>query len=107
MKSETLKALKGSIIKWTKILNRTGKDRGSENCPLCELVNSHCNRCIVYRNTKKWNCDYTPYSLWADHQAAKHRHNGFYYCRKGCKECKRLAKKEVDFLNNLLAQRGE
>lgn len=37
MNKTTLKALKGSIAKWQKIVDGTGIDEGTKNCPLCKM----------------------------------------------------------------------
>lgn len=57
------KALRGSIRKWTKIVNGTGVDNGSENCPLCkEFLDDSCHGCPVRRLTGKPGCNGTPYN---------------------------------------------
>ena len=101
MDDETLKALVGSIKKWTAIARGKGEDEGHENCPLCLmfLFNSICGGCPV--NDDSWaGCYHTPYSEWVSHYKKIHDNRA-----RGpglCPECERLAWKEVWFLCTLL-----
>jgi len=47
MDAKTLKALKGSIKKWEKIIAGTGVDKGGDNCPLCKACGWNCRDCPV------------------------------------------------------------
>lgn len=74
MNSKTLKALKGSIAKWTAIVAGTGTDEGQSNCALCQRFDEgwgsgRCTEddgeiCPVARATGYTNCQKTPYQLW-------------------------------------------
>lgn len=59
------KALKGSIRKWQKIVDGTGKNHGADNCPLCQLYLNNpgpdCLGCPVMAETGKDGCMDTPY----------------------------------------------
>ena len=59
------KALRGSILKWKKIANGTGKNRGAANCSLCQLyldgLKVDCVGCPVMAATGKDGCVGTPY----------------------------------------------
>ncbi|KKM79723.1 hypothetical protein LCGC14_1347100 [marine sediment metagenome] len=59
------KALKGSILKWQKIVNGTGTDKGAENCPLCNIYyfDKYCVGCPVMAVTGKHSCNNTPFRL--------------------------------------------
>lgn len=60
-----LKALKGSIRKWQKIVDGTGEDRGPDNCPLCQqFFEKNCVGCPVRMATGKPRCGSTPYDDW-------------------------------------------
>ena len=66
MDARTLTALKGSIAKWEAIVAGTGKDLGTENCPLCEEFYQKplartCSGCPVAVKTGAQFCDDTPY----------------------------------------------
>lgn len=64
MKPKTLKALKGSILKWKKIAqgDRFGFDLGALNCPLCKLfLDEGCVGCPVMEATGRDSCDGSPY----------------------------------------------
>ena len=106
MNKDTLIALKGSIKKWQKIVNRKGEDSSSGNCPLCVLFNSYCKvrdsnqRCVVYQKTGRMDCDMTPFRKWANHHEAKHNIWGPHKIE--CPTCKQLARKELKFLKSLL-----
>ncbi len=98
MNKKTLKALKGSIKKWEKIVGGTGEDEGHKNCPLCKCG---CCRCPVAIKTGSTDCDGTPYREWARHWNHKH---GFMTQTNYvlCSTCERLAAKELWFLESLL-----
>lgn len=95
MTPETLKALKGSIEKWRRIVEGTGWDYGPRNCPLCIMfrdwdddgVNS-CGGCPVKERTGKDGCEDTPYEAYVD--------------AEGTIGEKAAARAELDFLRSLL-----
>ena len=106
MNPRTLKALKGGIKKWERIVKSTkAMDRGAKNCPLCSLFSCKwdCGYCPVKKRTGKGGCDGTPYQEWLKH----HREDiGFNHFRHpGCPDCLRLAKEEVKFLKGLLPKK--
>jgi len=85
MKPKTLKALKGSILKWEKIVKGTGTNEGPRNCPLCKLFwFSDCLGCPVKDKVKQSYCDGTPFRQ---------------YCRGRNIDS---ARAELDFLKSLL-----
>jgi hypothetical protein len=100
--AETLKALKGSIEKWERIVDGTGKDYGTKNCPLCEMFDTvvGCHPCPVgscYGNPNSY------YPEWKEHQMRKHNKPQFSYpLEVECSTCKRIAKAELRFLKSLL-----
>ena len=103
MNQKTIKALKGSIVKWEKIVDGTGIDEGGDNCPLCILVDFECNFCPVFNKTGKIVCNGTPYVKWVNH----HVNHKLSYRNRDCPEveckiCERHAKAEVEFLKSLL-----
>lgn len=71
MEPHVLEALKGSIEKWRKIVKEGGENKGTENCPLCQLFHccanqsvtekNCCKGCPVYEYTGAQGCHYTPY----------------------------------------------
>lgn len=69
MNQATLTALRGSIRKWEKIVDGSGADKGSKNCPLCQLYNtgsSECEGCPVRDATGLPFCIGSPYvENWA------------------------------------------
>lgn len=65
MNKATLKALKGSIAKWEKIVAGTGVDDGTDNCPLCKLFYGlGCMGCPVAIKSGRDTCKKTPYGGW-------------------------------------------
>ena len=63
---EQKKALRGSIRKWTMILNETGTDEGAANCPCCYRWNypgNSCKGCPIKEFTGAVGCEDTPYDL--------------------------------------------
>jgi len=109
MGKKTLRALKESIKKWEKILNEEGKDKGSDNCALCKLfIKKKCIGCPVYTKTEIRNCGGTPYEDWLHHQANNHLYDFLEFYIIKCPECKRIAKRELEFLKSLLPkEKGE
>ena len=100
MNQKTLKALKGSIVKWENIVNGTGVDESGYNCPLCKLF-PKCYKCPVFEYSQPDDCNNTPYGEWLAHQRKVHdkRVRPF---KIECKICERHAKAEVGFLKSLL-----
>lgn len=123
MKKSTLKALKGSIKKWEKIVAEKGLDEGIGNCPLCAKFHSMmpdsinrsrddncCVGCPVMEKTGQECCEDSPYSKWTRHRDDRH-----YVTLRAraetteqikteilCNQCRVLAQAEVDFLKRLL-----
>jgi hypothetical protein len=103
MNARTLKALKGSIRKWEKIVAGKGRDFGMSNCPLCKLFSTgyYCTGtpcCPVAGKAGEGDCRRTPYVAWV-----KHIDTCRMYIGGGmCPTCKKLAKKELQFLKTLL-----
>lgn len=120
MKPETREALEGSILKWQKIVDGTGADRGGINCPLCrrfddsghndegeptECTTDDDELCPVAIRTGETDCGNTPYIDWAalpkdarwftDGQMAN------------TPERKAAAQRELDFLISLRPTDGE
>ena len=67
MDTRALTALRGSIAKWQAIVNGTGTDEGTSNCPLCQEFYYEasgldaCFGCPVSTQTGEICCDNTPY----------------------------------------------
>lgn len=101
MNKETKKALEGSILKWKRIVRSTkAVDRGDKNCPLCHLhFNNDCVLCPVQMKTLRTACNLTPYRKLANHRNIFHK--GIKHRQPHCKECLRLAREELKFLESL------
>ncbi len=74
MNKATLKALRGSITKWERIVVGKEVDRGTDNCPLCRKFfnpdwwkgrNYFCDGCPVRQASGRPNCLGTPYTKWS------------------------------------------
>ena len=95
MNAKTLKALKGSIAKWRKIVAGKEFDAKSENCPLCILFTFSCEPCPVARKTKQHECRGTPYDTeWLPLGGA--------YKKASTPKLKKAARAELSFLKSLL-----
>ena len=72
MDKKAVKALRGSIKKWERIVLGTGEDLGHDNCPLCKEYcrESGCDGCPVAEDTGERFCDGSPYEdwIWAFHE---------------------------------------
>ena len=114
-----LKALRGSIKKWEKIVAGTGKDEASDNCPICILVQENCHQCPVASFVAEnkgdramyddeggamYDCADTPYNAWNQHSCDKCLEREGYAV---CKESKGLAKRELNFLRSMLPKKGD
>ena len=99
MNAKTLKALKGSIEKWQKIVSGMRRDEGSSNCPLCrEFLHTHdCVGCPVFESTGRVLCRDTPYGPYDKVGAADY----------GSPYGKALAIAELEFLKTLLPKRAK
>lgn len=104
MDETTLKALNGSIKKWTGIVENLGVDCGSYNCSLCQLFSAPpCVGCPVRSATQRSGCNGTPYIDWIDHQHIVHHNiSSVSQLHEGCNRCTQLAQNELDFLISLL-----
>lgn len=104
MTKVALKALRGSIEKWEKIVAGTGVDLGTDNCPLCEVFRVRydakarpCVGCPVRARSGLPGCRGTPYDVWMSETAS----DGFERVA-GSAEAKVAAQAELDFLRSLL-----
>lgn len=93
MDAKTFEALKGSIQKWERIVEGTGRNYGAVDCPLCELFNRYehdlCAGCPVSESTGRLGCGGTPYEN---------------YRVTGTTEA---AQAELDFLKSLLPEESK
>lgn len=105
MDARTLEALKGSIAKWSAIVDG-GQELGWKHCPLCLLFNNRCdekcdlacNGCPVFEASGKRFCVGTPYGAWEDDFLAGPK-------VADTARRKALAQAELDFLRSLLPER--
>lgn len=110
MPEASLTALRGSIAKWQAIVDGTGGDWGTENCPLCVLFYDctdepedhengpiNCSGCPVSAHTGASDCIGSPYIKWMLVQPSLIRP---FYART-IKQ-KLAAKRELAFLISLL-----
>jgi hypothetical protein len=111
MKPETLKALKGSIRKWERIVAGTGTDMGMQNCPLCQRFKTFdCTTddgevCPVAASKGPGNssCSSTPYADWElAQQEHAHPHTLSMAYRAHDDETVMCAVLELEFLKSLL-----
>jgi len=117
MDPATLEALKSSIKKWEAIARGEGQDDGAFNCALCQLFHPDfapcvdcsmcgCLLCPVGKRTGKSGCRGTPYEEWESHHRRKHPETADELTRKVlCDECRRIAQKEMNFLQSLLPKK--
>jgi hypothetical protein len=86
-------AILGSIEKWNKILDGTGKDEFSLNCPLCQKFS--CESCPT-------DCgEGSVWKAWATHHVYEHE-EGFWFMEIECDECRRLAEEVKKKLEHVL-----
>lgn len=110
MKQVTLKALKGSIAKWTSIAAGKGVDLGDDNCPLChEFIDLEpaCTGCPVKKATKRSFCVNTPYDEWTEGlRAARLGDADSGNRRASTPALAAIARKELRFLKSLLPKKS-
>ena len=98
MNAKTLKALKGSIAKWERIVAGTGACHGVDNCPLCELFwDRGCRGCPVVQKSGYRLCIGTPFEGVGRHLSDE----GF----ARTTSAKKAARAELAFLKSLLPKR--
>jgi hypothetical protein len=106
----TLKALKGSIRKWERIVAGDGGDDGAANCPLCREFRFgvefgrvvDCVGCPVMAESGLPYCSGTPYTGWMQY------HDGLaraFPLNASTPEEISLAQAELDFLRGLLPRK--
>ena len=104
-REEVIEAIEGSIEKWNNIAFHGGVDRGVLNCPLC-LMFSYCkDGCPVYIYSGSDKCRKTPYTDWSMHYNTAHSEYSSFSLEDGkvlCPTCKKMAKKELDYLKKVL-----
>ena len=95
--------MQSAVRKWERIVAGEQGDRGTTDCPLCGKyytpgVTWRCTGCPVYKTTLHPGCGATPYQDWKHHRATNTgrplRWYEFY--------SRHLAKRELEFLRNLL-----
>ena len=118
-KKEILKAIRGGIKKWSFVVHMRGEDKGRKDCSLCQLsfnmttkkINNSkriynnsfdiCRGCIIVElNNGIIGCKGTPYEEWEQHHKKEHKLSKKIIVE--CPECRRLAQKELMFLQKLL-----
>lgn len=114
MTPKTLKALKGSIKKWNKVI-LGAPEAGTDDCPLCQIFNNDpvmrgvapCKGCPVREKTGLPFCGGTSYREWYLTSAKQKYKNGSYkniISQNG--EGRKAALKMYNFLAQLLPKRG-
>lgn len=104
MSKATLKALRGSIAKWEKIVAGTGVDKGPDNCALCKrFFYRDCSGCPVNDKTGE-GCQRTPYDRWADVTETETDMTAAGHRKAVSPEAKEAAQAELDFLKSLLPE---
>lgn len=99
---QQMDALTRAIVKWKRIIDRTGYDYSSQNCPLCQL-NGRCNICIVKKDSEMSGCKNTPYQQWTEHHDASHCSYWKQAKVNNCDRCTEFAQAEHDYLVDLKA----
>ena len=96
-------ALVRSIKKWKGIVRGTGTDNGISNCSLCQkYYDNRCRGCPVEKVNNINCCIGSPYNEWDNHFQDVHQELSMPYKRVPyCRECLRLAKAELAFLESL------
>lgn len=115
MNQETLKALRGSIKKWERIVAGKLGDYGNENCDLCKKFwsweggihgTAFCNtECPIKIKTGKDTCSGTPHIVWCEYLTENKyqiHHNKVFD-----EKSKQLALDELNFLKSLLPKEKE
>ena len=72
-----LTALKGSIVKWSDIMNGDGVDEGPDNCPLCMLYFPDCDKCPICIETGEICCEKTPYDEWEEYFRCRRKRRAY------------------------------
>lgn len=107
MKPEVVEAIRGSIAKWEGIINGSGVDEGTDNCPLCAMfLAAQCSGCPIRDKMGKSYCRGTPIEVWRE-LSLKHfgkSEKRFYAATPVSLE---IAKTVLQFLKNLLPEESD
>ena len=100
MPARTLKALKGSVRKWEKIVAGDMVDKADANCPLCQMfARITCDGCPVKAKSGQDQCWNTPYlTKWKRVAGLGHTADS--------PAKKKAAEAELRFLKSLLPRRS-
>ena len=102
MNAQTLKALRGSISKWKRVVNGQ-EDFGIDDCPLCaEFIYRGCRGCPAGVAAE---CCGGHYRKWVLHFKDCHK-QVWREIVPGCPECIRLATNVLNYLKGLLPKKG-
>lgn len=120
MDDSTREALLGSIAKWKAIVDGTGYDQGTRNCPLCKKFYNlegedwrgrywgRCFGCPVVEEVGKAGCENTPYNFWVRNRLEGRCHNGrAWIIDESNPRSKLAAQDELAFLQSLLSEDSE
>lgn len=113
MDKRTKEALLGSITKWRAIVDGTGMDYGSGNCPLCAMfyyqqyIRQQCIGCPVRDRTRKRHCEGSPYIEWLVAKRITGSPLGPPGDDPGIEAVRAAARAELDFLVSLLPEGNE
>ena len=98
----TREAILGSIDKWQNIVDSTGTDKSTRNCPLCEkFIQHNCDGCPVMAVSGCIGCRGTPYvewnnyTCWVKHLLIREMPENYSLALK-------LAEAELEFLKDVL-----
>ena len=119
MESETEKALRQSIVKWERIAQGVGTEKGPKNCALCQrFLEDDCQSCPVALKGGRDSCGGTPYDVWTRAQQSYRMErltriysldqlkSAGFLNQAEYKTAVRIAQEEVDFLRSLLPKKG-
>lgn len=100
---KTMNAIEGSVKKWEDVVLGKIKERGPNNCPLCELFfeNPSCSGCPIAEKPRYDRCLNTPYTKWIE---TSDYNNGRYVASL---DAYKTALDEIEFLKNILRKYKE
>ena len=104
MEKNAKDALVASIAKWSFVAYKNKKERGWEDCSLCDLFreNRNCEGCPVAEATGRPGCLNTPYEAWREHASAREDDDDGLYFVACQSAANRAAEEMLHFLCDLI-----
>lgn len=103
---DDIEAIEDYMTQWKAVANENKKEPYPTSIQLCIKYlcdyknNTNCNGCPISKDTGLRFCHGTPLGEWVTHHQIKHENYALLF-KVECPECKDIAIKMIDYLENL------